>query len=73
MKIKNLLSIVLVFCVVGFATAQDDLLNQLDAGAPKQDNIEIAAFKASLEALTRCSYLPDRSTVVALSPMQPLI
>jgi len=45
MKIKNLLSIVLVFCVVGFATAQDDLLNQLDAGAPKQDNIEIAAFK----------------------------
>ena len=30
MKIKNLLSIVLVFCAVGFAYAQDDLLNQLD-------------------------------------------
>ena len=45
MKIKNVLSILLVFCAVGFATAQDDLLNQLDAGAPKQVNIEIAAFK----------------------------
>ena len=45
MKIKNLLSLVLVFFVVGFATAQDDLLNQLDAGAPKQANIELAAFK----------------------------
>ena len=45
MKIKKVLSIVLVFCAVGFATAQDDLLNQLDAGAPKQVNIEIAAFK----------------------------
>jgi hypothetical protein len=45
MKIKNLLSLVLVFCVTGFASAQDDLLNQLDAGAPKQVNIELAAFK----------------------------
>ena len=45
MKIKNLLSLVLVFFVVGFATAQDDLLNQLDATAPKQENIELAAFK----------------------------
>ena len=45
MKIKNLLSIVLVLFSVGFAEAQDDLLNQLDAGAPKQPNIELAAFK----------------------------
>jgi len=45
MKIKNLLSIFLVFCAFGIAKAQDDLLNQLDAGAPKQVNIEIATFK----------------------------
>jgi len=45
MKIKNLLSIVLSFSAVSFITAQDDLLNQLDAGAPKQVNIELAAFK----------------------------
>ena len=45
MKIKNLLPLILVFFVVGYASAQDDLLNQLDAGAPKQANIELAAFK----------------------------
>ena len=45
MNIKNVLSIVLVFCVFGFAAAQDDLLNELDAGATKQVNLEIAAFK----------------------------
>lgn len=45
MKIKNLLSIVLSFSAVSFITAQDDLLNQLDDGAPKQVNIELAAFK----------------------------
>ncbi len=45
MKIKNLLPILFVFFVVGSASAQDDLLNQLDAGAPKQANIELAAFK----------------------------
>ena len=45
MKIKNLLSLVFIFLVVGFATAQDDLLNQLDATAPKQVDIELAAFK----------------------------
>jgi hypothetical protein len=45
MKIKNLLPVLFVFFVVGYASAQDDLLNQLDAGAPKQVNIELAAFK----------------------------
>ena len=45
MKITNILSIVLVFSSIGFASAQDDLLNELDAGATKQVNIEIAAFK----------------------------
>jgi hypothetical protein len=45
MRIKYLLSIFLVFSTLGIAKAQDDLLNQLDAGAPKQDNIEIATFK----------------------------
>ena len=45
MKINNLLSIVFVLSAISFASAQDDLLNQLNAGAPKQVNIEIAAFK----------------------------
>ena len=45
MKIKNVLSIALVFLAAGTIKAQDDLLNQLDAGVPKQADIELAAFK----------------------------
>lgn len=45
MKIKNFSPLILVFFVFGYASAQDDLLNQLESTAPKQVNIELAAFK----------------------------
>jgi hypothetical protein len=45
MKLNHLLSLVLVFFVVGYATAQDDLLNQLDTVKSKNKQIEMAAFK----------------------------
>ncbi len=45
MKIKNLLPILFVFFVVGYATAQDDLLNQLDSGNTKEKQITPYAFK----------------------------
>lgn len=45
MKLKNLIAFLFVFIVVKSASAQDDLLNQLDAGATKQVNIELATFK----------------------------
>jgi hypothetical protein len=60
MKIKNLLSIILVFCALGTTKAQDDLLNQLDAGAPKQDNIEIAAFKGLQICNMQSTKLPGK-------------
>jgi len=46
MKIKSFLSFVFVFFVVGYATAQDDLLNQLDTVKSDKKEIESAAFKA---------------------------
>ena len=46
MKIRSLLSFVFVFFVMGYASAQDDLLNQLDTVKSKDKQIEIAAFKA---------------------------
>jgi len=45
MKIKSLLSSVLILFVFGIASAQDDLLNQLDSVKPKEKQIEMAAFK----------------------------
>jgi hypothetical protein len=42
---KKFLSFVLVFFAVGYATAQDDLLNQLDAEKPTEKQIAPAAFK----------------------------
>lgn len=45
MRMKKFLSFVLVFFAVGYATAQDDLLNQLDAEKPTEKQIETAAFK----------------------------
>lgn len=44
MKIQNLFTL-LLFLVSGFAQSQDDLLDELNAGAPKVKDIEIAAFK----------------------------
>ncbi|PWA07245.1 DUF5777 family beta-barrel protein [Flavobacterium psychrotolerans] len=46
MKIKSFLSFVFVFFVVGYASAQDDLLSQLDAVKSDKKEIETAAFKA---------------------------
>jgi hypothetical protein len=45
MNIKNLLPTLFFFFVVGYATAQDDLLNQLDAGNTKEKQITPYAFK----------------------------
>jgi hypothetical protein len=42
---KKFLSFVLVFFAVGYATAQDDLLDQLDAEKPTEKQIAPAAFK----------------------------
>lgn len=45
MRIKHLLSIVLVILSIGSASAQDDLLNQLDTVKSKEKEIEMSAFK----------------------------
>ena len=45
MKLTRLLTIVCIFFVAGYASAQDDLLNQLDAVKPEHKEIEMAAFK----------------------------
>lgn len=42
---KNFLSFMLVFFTIGYASAQDDLLNQLDAQKSNDKQIETAAFK----------------------------
>jgi hypothetical protein len=42
---RNILSFVFVFFVAGFATAQDDLLSQLDSVKSDKKQIEMAAFK----------------------------
>jgi hypothetical protein len=45
MKLTRLLSFVCIFFVVGYASAQDDLLNQLDTVKSKEKQVEMAAFK----------------------------
>ncbi len=45
MKMRKFLTFVLVFFVIGFASAQDDLLNQLDAEKSDVKEIETSAFK----------------------------
>jgi Membrane bound beta barrel domain (DUF5777) len=45
MKIKNGLTSLLVFCFFGLASAQDDLLNQLDSEKSTEKQIETSAFK----------------------------
>lgn len=42
---KNILSLMLVLLVSGSVFAQDDLLKDMEAGAPKVSQIEMAAFK----------------------------
>lgn len=43
---KNFLSFVFVFFIIGYASAQDDLLNQLNSEKSDVKNIETSAFKA---------------------------
>jgi Membrane bound beta barrel domain (DUF5777) len=45
MKMKKVLSFVFVFFVIGFAAAQDDLLNQLNAEKSTVKDVESTAFK----------------------------
>lgn len=45
MRMKYLLSCMLVFLTIGYASAQDDLLNQLDTVKSKEKDIEMSAFK----------------------------
>ena len=43
---KKFLCFVFVFFTIGYASAQDDLLNQLDSNKPNSKNVETSAFKA---------------------------
>src|SRR6478609_3611086 len=45
MRVKLFLSLVFGLSVIGQASAQDDLLKQLDTVKPKEKQVEIAAFK----------------------------
>lgn len=45
MRMKKILSFVLVFFAIGFVSAQDDLLNQLNAEKSDVKEIETSAFK----------------------------
>jgi hypothetical protein len=45
MRMKYLLSLLLVTFSIGYASAQDDLLNQLDTVKSKEKEIEMSAFK----------------------------
>jgi hypothetical protein len=45
MRMKDLLSLLLVTFSIGYASAQDDLLNQLDTVKSKEKEIEMSAFK----------------------------
>lgn len=45
MGMKKFFSFVFVFFTIGYASAQDDLLNQLDTVKSKEKEIEVSAFK----------------------------
>ena len=45
MRMKHLLSCIFAFFAFGYASAQDDLLNQLDTVKSKEKEIEMSAFK----------------------------
>ena len=45
MNIKYIFILVFGLSVIGHASAQDDLLNQLDTVKSKEKQVEIAAFK----------------------------
>lgn len=45
MKIRKFFTYLLVFFVIGYASAQEDLLNQLDNGIPKDKQVVTSIFK----------------------------
>lgn len=60
MKTKKLFTYLLVLIGVGFANAQEDLLNQLDKETPKEKQVVIAAFKALQIANMQSTKLPSK-------------
>jgi hypothetical protein len=60
MNIKKLFTYLLVVFGIGFANAQDDLLNQLDNGSPKGKEAVIAAFKGLQIANMQSTKLPSK-------------
>jgi Membrane bound beta barrel domain (DUF5777) len=66
MKIRSLLSFVFVFFAISFATAQDDLLNQLDTVKSSKKEIESAAFKALQVCNMQSTKLPVKGEFYVL-------
>jgi Membrane bound beta barrel domain (DUF5777) len=58
MKLKHLFSLLFCFTFIGLASAQDDLLNQLDTIKPKGKQIEMAAFKGLQVCSMQSTKLP---------------
>ena len=58
MNLKQVLTFFLIFFVAGFASAQDDLLNQLDSIKPTGKQIEMAAFKGLQVCSMQSTKLP---------------
>ena len=66
MKISSLLSFVFVFFVTSFASAQDDLLNQLDTVKSSKKEVETAAFKALQVCNMQSTKLPVKGEFYVL-------
>jgi Membrane bound beta barrel domain (DUF5777) len=66
MKLKSLLSIVLVLFAMSFASAQDDLLNQLDTIKSSKKEIAPAAFKALQVCNMQSTKLPVKGELYIL-------
>jgi hypothetical protein len=58
MNLKHVLTFILIFFVFGFASAQDDLLNQLDSIKPTGKQMEMAAFKGLQVCSMQSTKLP---------------
>jgi hypothetical protein len=63
---KSFLSFVFVFFVWGYASAQDDLLNQLDTVKSKGKQVETAAFKALQIVNMQSTKLPAKKEFYVL-------
>ena len=58
---KKFLSFMLVFFTISYASAQDDLLNQLDAQKSNEKQVETSAFKALQICNMQSTKLPAKS------------